>query len=153
MRLHQISSLSEYARLCSARATTESVHIFGEGDGDKLERLGHRRVDMDQIYEVIRRRPEPQRHSRLVNDLARVYPEHGDPYDPARRAVQHHLDHAARVTDGPGSGHCTHGDGVAFADDPSSIGLLVVQPHDRHLVIGEDGAPDDTVIDLLQWLP
>ncbi len=141
--------------LTAVRSTctaTEPVHVLRERNGDDFERLGHRRVDMHQVDEVIGRRSKTQGHRRLVNDLARIDAEHRDADDAAALAFEHHLDDPPCVADGSGSRHRAHGDGVALADDAAGIGLLVRQPHDGHLGIGEDGARDNGMIHLAWWL-
>src|SRR5258707_647073 len=36
-----------------AGATAQLAHVFGEGEGDQLERLGHRGIDVHQVDEVV----------------------------------------------------------------------------------------------------
>src|SRR5260221_367029 len=136
----------------SGGAATEPVDILGEREGDELERLGHRRIDVDHIDEVIRGGPEAQGHRRLVDHFPGVHPKHRDPHDPARRTIQHHLDHTARVADGPGPWYDAQRNRVAVAFDPGGHGLFVGHAYDGDLGVGEDGARDDGVIDLAQRL-
>src|SRR5258708_16773615 len=58
-----------YDVLVLARTTTESIHVFREREGDELECLGHRRIRMDQIDEVVRCGPEAQGHRCFVDHL------------------------------------------------------------------------------------
>src|SRR5579859_2823864 len=82
-----------------AGAAAQPAHIFGERDRRDLERLRHRRVDVDQINQVVGGSAEAQRHRRLVDDLGGVHTEHRDANDAAGGPFEHHLDDAARITD------------------------------------------------------
>lgn len=59
-----------------ACTTGESLDISREGDRYYLECFGHRRVDVNQIYEVVGRRPKAHCHRRLMDDLACIHPKH-----------------------------------------------------------------------------
>src|SRR5579884_1834808 len=117
----------------SACAATEAIHVFCKRNGDKLECFSHRRVDVDQINEVVCGGPEAQGHRRLMDHLTRVHTKHGDADYPPRRALDHHFDHAARVADGSCSWHCAERDGVTLTDHSCRIRLLVGHTHHCHL--------------------
>src|SRR5260370_23611205 len=72
----QLICLSLFALLAGAAA--QLAHVFGEGEGHELERLGHCGVDVDQINEVVGGGPKAQRHCRLVDHLPRVDAQHRD---------------------------------------------------------------------------
>src|SRR5436305_11226523 len=88
----------------SACTATEPVDILRERNGDELECFGHRRIDVDQIDEVIGRRSKAQPHRRFVDYLGSVRAKHGNSDDSAHGTIQHHFDHTPCVTDGPSSG-------------------------------------------------
>src|SRR6266853_3086162 len=118
--LHRFPPCLLWCGLCvtaarSIRTATKPVHIFGERDSDELERLGHRRVDVNQINEVVRGGSEAQGHRRLVNDFIHIHPKHGDAGDPPGWVAQNHFDHAPRIAgwrarEAPTVGHGTPAD-------------------------------------------
>src|SRR5260370_39880373 len=67
--------------------------------------------------------------------------------------MEHDRDDTGRGADGPGPWYDAERNRVAVACDPGGHGLFVGHAYYGDLGVGEDGARDDTVIDLAQRLP
>jgi hypothetical protein len=94
------------------------------------------RVSVNQIDEVIGRRPEVQGHSGLTDHLASVGAKHRDTHDAARRAFEYHFDHAMCITNGSDTRHLTHGNSITLTDNSGCIRFLIGHAHDRDLGLG-----------------
>src|SRR5258708_1687562 len=81
----------------SLRAARKLGRVLIPGQCCNFECLRHHGVDVEKVDEIVNRRPEVEGHCGLVNDLARVVPDHRDAQDLIGVGVSHHLDDAPRL--------------------------------------------------------
>src|SRR5919202_4331529 len=105
------------------------------GDGNELERFSHRRIDVDEVYEVVYGGAEPKSHRCLMNDLRSAVPDHRYPKHYARVAIGDHLDDASLIADGPSPRNKLHRHRCAPAAMPPRYGLFLSKSNYPHLRI------------------
>src|SRR6266849_6325235 len=133
--------------IASLRAAAHLLNVLEEGQSRDLERLGHRRIDVDHVDEVVQRRTEAHPHRGLVDHLAGIPTDHRHAEDAAALDLRDHLYEPALIPDGSGARHQSHGHRVAAAAVTRTLRGLICEPDRRNLRVGEDRPWQDPVVD------